>query len=75
MTIWGKALYAALSDLNPADHLEEPVLIAIELLRLGLFKTNPVSLYTINGAPIRGSGWSPSMMGSTMMIDARAYPC
>ena len=63
MTIWGKALYAALSELNPVDHLEEPVLIAIELLRLGLFKTNTVSLYTTNGGPICGSGQSLSVMG------------
>lgn len=54
LTNWGKALLAAISSLNPADQLEEPVFLAVELLRLNILNANS-SLATYSGAPLRGS--------------------
>ncbi|KAI9831325.1 MAG: hypothetical protein M1819_005099 [Sarea resinae] len=54
LTSWGKALRAALAALNPADHLEEAVFVAIELLRLDILNANEM-FPSYSGAPMRGS--------------------
>ena len=55
MTVWGKALHSAISSLDPADNLEEPVFIGIELLRLKLLNAD-IMFPTYTGVPLRGSG-------------------
>ncbi|KAI9860754.1 MAG: hypothetical protein M1813_005677 [Trichoglossum hirsutum] len=54
LTAWGKALHSAISSLDPADNLEEPVFIGIELLRLKLLNADTMFL-SYTGAPLRGS--------------------
>ena len=54
LTGWGKALQAALSHLDPEDHLEEATFLAVELVRLNLMKANDL-FATYIGAPLRGS--------------------
>ncbi|KAI9820963.1 MAG: hypothetical protein M1832_003435 [Thelocarpon impressellum] len=54
LTLWGRSLQAALSALDPADHLEEPTFLAIELVRLNLVNAND-TFSTYIGAPLRGS--------------------
>ncbi|KAI9678574.1 MAG: hypothetical protein M1817_005631 [Caeruleum heppii] len=53
-TAWGKALLAAMTGLDPADQLEEPTFLAMELLRLGLLNANDVFGNYI-GAPQQGT--------------------
>ena len=54
LTAWGKCLEAALSSLDPSDGLEEPVFLAIELLRLDLLTEKDI-FPTLSGGPMRGS--------------------
>ena len=41
LTRWGKALTTAVAALNPDDHLEEAVLLGMELTKAGLLSGNP----------------------------------
>ncbi|KAH0547560.1 hypothetical protein FGG08_000285 [Glutinoglossum americanum] len=54
LTAWGKALQSAISSLDPADSLEEPVFIGIELLRLKLLNAD-IMFPSYTGVPLRGS--------------------
>ncbi|KAI9759230.1 MAG: hypothetical protein M4579_002518 [Chaenotheca gracillima] len=54
LTPWGKALQAAISALDPADNLEEEILVAIEMLRLNLLKADTIFSKHV-GDPLHGS--------------------
>ncbi|KAL2011533.1 hypothetical protein VTN00DRAFT_4251 [Thermoascus crustaceus] len=54
LTSWGTCLEQALSVLDPAENLEEPTFIAIELLRLGILNTKHWFSH-VSGGPMRGS--------------------
>jgi hypothetical protein len=54
LTPWGQCLLQALSDVDPADNLEEAIFIAIEMLRLDLLNTKPWFSH-VSGGPMRGS--------------------
>lgn len=56
LTPWGEVLASAISVLEGRKDLEEPVLLAVEMARLGLLNANPIFHY--NGGPARGSGRS-----------------
>lgn len=54
LTVWGKALLAALQRKAPAHDLEEPIFLAFELIRLDLLNTKQSYDQWIGG-PLRGS--------------------
>ncbi|KAI3300683.1 hypothetical protein DTO002I6_1406 [Penicillium roqueforti] len=54
LTPWGQCLVQALSAIDPADNLEEPIFIAIEMIRLGLLNTKNWFSH-VSGGPMRGS--------------------
>ncbi|KAK2744408.1 hypothetical protein FQN57_004305 [Myotisia sp. PD_48] len=54
LTSWGKALESALSILDPAEKLEEPVFLAVELLRLEVLNSKDF-FPNVSGGPMRGS--------------------
>ena len=55
LTSWGECLASAMASLNSSDGLEEPVFIAIELMRMGVL--NATSAFkNLSGAPFRGTG-------------------
>lgn len=58
LTVWGKVLQQALSDVDPSDNLEEAIFIAIEMLRFDLLNTQNW-FSSVSGGPMRGSGMSP----------------
>jgi hypothetical protein len=53
LTPWGEVLATTMAALNGNTQLEEPAIIAIELLRLDLLNTRNMFAYT--GAPMRGT--------------------
>lgn len=55
LTSWGHCLERALSALNPADDIEEPIFLAIEMVRLGLLNTKGWFSH-LSGGPMRGTG-------------------
>lgn len=55
LTAWGKCLEQALSNVDPADNLEEAIFIAIEMLRFDLLNTQNWFSH-VSGGPMRGSG-------------------
>ena len=55
ITPWGQALESALSSLDPAEKLEEPTFLAVEMMRLGILKSTDWFPNT-SGGPLRGSG-------------------
>lgn len=55
LTQWGQALETAMSSLDPAENLEEPTFIAVELLRLGILSSKDW-FANISGGPMRGTG-------------------
>jgi len=54
LTPWGKVLAEAITALKGKKELEEPVIIAIELLRLGVL--NSENMFPYAGYPLRGNG-------------------
>ncbi len=55
LTSWGKVLMTIMSNLDPADDLEEAAYLAVELLRLGHLNAETMfPKYT--GSPSGGSG-------------------
>ena len=54
LSVWGSILEAALATLDPADKVEEYILIGIEMLRLGL--VNARDLATVPGGAVEGTG-------------------
>ncbi|KAL2361646.1 hypothetical protein RJZ56_005463 [Blastomyces dermatitidis] len=54
LTQWGQALEVAMSSLDPAENLEEPTFIAVELLRLGVLSSKDW-FANISGGPMRGT--------------------
>ncbi|EPS32503.1 hypothetical protein PDE_07463 [Penicillium oxalicum 114-2] len=54
LTAWGKCLDQALSSVDPNDHLEDAIFIAIEMLRMGLLNTKNWFSH-VSGGPMRGS--------------------
>ena len=56
LTPWGEVLAATIAALAGKKELEEPAVIAIELLRLGLL--NADNMFQYSGAPMRGTGMS-----------------
>lgn len=55
LTLWGRALESALSELRPSDNLEEATFLAVELLRLGVL--SPKDWFpNMSGGPMRGTG-------------------
>ncbi len=67
LTNWGKALFTAISSLDPADQLEEPVFIALELLRLDILNADS-AFATYVGAPLRGSGKTRLNANDALMV-------
>lgn len=60
--MWGESLAQALSVLDPADELEEPTFLAIEMIRLGVLNTKEWFSH-VSGGPMRGTGiYSPSLV-------------
>lgn len=55
LTVWGKCLEQALSNVDPADNLEEAIFIAIEMIRMDLLNTKQWFSH-VSGGPMRGSG-------------------
>ena len=55
LTEWGKVLVNMIAGLNGKADLEEPALLAVELLRMGLLTSDINMFPTYNGAPMRGS--------------------
>lgn len=55
LTSWGESLAQALSVLDPADNLEEPAFLAIEMIRLGVLNTREWFSH-VSGGPMRGTG-------------------
>lgn len=55
LTTWGKCLEQALSNVDPADNLEDAIFIAIEMLRMDLLNTKQWFSH-VSGGPMRGSG-------------------
>ena len=55
LTAWGKCLDQALSSVDPNDHLEDAIFIAIEMLRMDLLNTKNWFSH-VSGGPMRGSG-------------------
>ncbi|OQE27803.1 hypothetical protein PENSTE_c004G02699 [Penicillium steckii] len=54
LTVWGKCLDQALSNVDPADNMEEAIFIAIEMLRMDLLNTKQWFSH-VSGGPMRGS--------------------
>ncbi|KAI9733347.1 MAG: hypothetical protein M1834_003431 [Cirrosporium novae-zelandiae] len=54
LTKWGKALEAGLAAADPSDEFEEPLFLAIELMRLGLLSSRPF-FPAYSGGAITGS--------------------
>ncbi|KAJ5177839.1 uncharacterized protein N7500_000538 [Penicillium coprophilum] len=54
LTPWGQCLVQALSGVDPSDHLEESIFIAVEMIRLGLLNTKRWFSH-VSGGPMRGS--------------------
>ncbi|GKZ20091.1 hypothetical protein AbraIFM66951_008189 [Aspergillus brasiliensis] len=54
LTQWGVCLEQALSGLDPADALEEPTFLAIEMIRFGLLNSKQWFSH-VSGGPMRGS--------------------
>lgn len=54
LTAWGKCLEQALSNVDPADNLEDAIFIAIEMLRMDLLNTKQWFSH-VSGGPMRGS--------------------
>ncbi|KAJ5973444.1 hypothetical protein N7481_010654 [Penicillium waksmanii] len=54
LTVWGKCLEQALSNVDPADNLEVAIFIAIEMLRMDLLNTKQWFSH-VSGGPMRGS--------------------
>lgn len=55
LTVWGKVLVQALSDVSPSDNLDEAIFIAIEMLQFDLLNTQHW-FDSVSGGPMRGSG-------------------
>lgn len=55
LTSWGESLAQALSVLDPADNLEEPTFLAIEMIRFGVLNTKEW-FSQFSGGPMRGTG-------------------
>lgn len=68
LTSWGTCLEQALSVLDPAENLEEPTFIAIELLRLGILNTKDWFSH-VSGGPMRGSG---RMLGPRVSVTVKS---
>jgi hypothetical protein len=56
LTAWGKVLASAIAGLKGRADLEEAIVIAVELLRLGTLNADINMFPTYNGAPMRGNG-------------------
>ncbi|KAJ5098491.1 hypothetical protein N7532_005492 [Penicillium argentinense] len=54
LTVWGKCLEQALLNVDPADNLEDAIVIAIEMLRMDLLNTKEWFSH-VSGGPMRGS--------------------
>ncbi|KAJ5653987.1 XPG N-terminal [Penicillium lividum] len=54
LTAWGKCLEQALSNVDPADNLEDAIFTAIEMLRFDLLNTKDWFSH-VSGGPMRGS--------------------
>ena len=55
LTPWGKALRTALSNLDPADQLEDAVILCIEMTRLGLVNDSEMLSHLADGPKGTGS--------------------
>ncbi|KAJ4355560.1 uncharacterized protein N0V89_003578 [Didymosphaeria variabile] len=53
LTAWGKVLKTAITALKGKPELEEAVVVAIELIRLGVLNWD-LDMFPYNGAPMRG---------------------
>ncbi|CAK47273.1 hypothetical protein CBS115989_334 [Aspergillus niger] len=60
LTQWGVCLEQALSGLDPADALEEPTFLAIEMIRFGLLNSKQWFSH-VSGGPMRGSDEDKSL--------------
>ncbi|CAI7675586.1 unnamed protein product [Penicillium manginii] len=54
LTVWGKCLEQALSNVDPVDNLEDAIFIAIEMIRMDLLNTQQWFSH-VSGGPMRGS--------------------
>lgn len=73
LTPWGEVLASALEALDGKRELEESVLLAVEMARLGLMNAEPIFHY--NGGPARGSGKCLLIKGfRTILIYCRLRP-
>jgi hypothetical protein len=65
LTAWGKVLAAAIAGLKGRQELEDGVVIAVELLRMGTLNGDISMFPSYNGAPMRGtSKRSSSIIGT-----------
>jgi len=55
LTQWGKVLVSVIAGLKGKPEHEEAVVIAVELIRLGLLNSDIDMFSMYNGAPMRGS--------------------
>lgn len=54
LTVWGQALEKALSSSDPSHDLEEPIFVAVEMLRFGVLNARDL-FPNFSGGPTRGS--------------------
>lgn len=73
LTEWGKVLVNVIAGLKGRADLEEPALLAVELLRLGLLSSDINMFPSYNGAPMRGNGKSRyhTMMYLLLMLNSQ----
>lgn len=64
LTKWGKALVSAVAALNPDDHLEEAVLLGIELTRTGLLSGK---INTRDSSEQQGTGSKEERIATTLL--------
>lgn len=69
LTVWGKCLEQALSNVDPVDNLEDAIFIAIEMIRMDLLNTQQWFSH-VSGGPMRGSGKFDPMLPCLRMIGA-----
>lgn len=55
LTSWGKVLVKAITALKGRPELEEAVIVAVELIRLGVLNWDE-KMFPYQGAPMRGEG-------------------
>lgn len=60
LTAWGQVLVTSVEALAQPE-LEEAVVLAVELLRLGILNGN-ADMFNHQGAPMRGEGESPGLL-------------